>query len=35
MIATQGLQEIGQSLWLDTIHRGLLASGIAQLSSDR
>src|SRR5665213_2577968 len=30
MKATQKLHEIGQSLWLDNITRGLLASGILQ-----
>jgi len=35
MIAAQGLFEIGQSLWLDTTHGGLLAKGIAQLSEAR
>jgi transaldolase len=30
MKATQKLQEIGQSLWLDNITRGLLASGTLQ-----
>lgn len=28
MRATQKLHEIGQSLWLDNITRGLLASGV-------
>jgi hypothetical protein len=32
MIATQRLHEMGQSLWLDNMTRGLLASG-ADLSS--
>jgi transaldolase len=27
MIATQSLHEMGQSLWLDNVTRGLLASG--------
>jgi hypothetical protein len=35
MIATQKLHELGRSLWLDNITRGLLASGIAQLFSAR
>ena len=30
MKATQKLQEIGQSLWLDNITRGLLATGTLQ-----